>query len=82
MIKKILQAPVKIVKGTYKAASWAYKLASGALLGAAIYKGIQKALESRSVPDVLPPVQEIKPETLKPEQKPAGKRKAKKKSKD
>ncbi len=84
MIKKIVAVPVKIVKGTYKAASWAYKLASGALLGAAIYRGIQKALESRRVPEVpdeLPPVPELRPETPKPKsgRKPAGKRKAKKK---
>jgi len=81
MVKKILQVPVKVVKGTYKAWKFAYKLASGALLGAAIYKSIQKVRESHRVPDELPLIPEPPLETPKPrvKRKKAKKRKAKKK---
>lgn len=79
MVKKIVQVPIKIIKGTAKAASWAYKLASGALLGAAIYKGIQKAREARGVPGELPPIPEPPLKAPKPRVKRKKRKKAAKK---
>lgn len=78
MIKNIVSLPWKVVKGTYKAASWAYKAAAAVLLGAAVYKGVQKVREDRKEHsfEEMPPIP-APPVKAAPARKPARRKKAK-----
>src|SRR3989338_10615344 len=82
MIKKIVSLPWKAVKGTYKAASWAYKAAAAVLLGAAVYKGVQKVRDDRKEHsfEEMPPIP-APPVKAAPAKKPARKRKKAKRAK-
>ncbi len=77
VLKKILRLPVKAVKGTVKVASFAYKTATAAVLGAAVYRGVKEARTHVSPPLGTMPKTPKPPAALKVKKKAPVKKKAK-----